>query len=163
MSAAAASQVEPAPSTTRIFCLAANDRADEITSSMLAQLLERGGYGVLSLPAGSAFEEIVKNLPLEPQDVVCISALPPFAFSQAASLCQRVRLHLPEIRILAGIWGFPGDLEKARERFAGAHPDAVVGSLAQAVQQIGEWRNQFAESSFSEPVAQAEPDGLSES
>jgi predicted PurR-regulated permease PerM len=154
---------EPAPSTMRIFCLAANDLADEITSSMLAQLLERSGHGVLSLPVGSAFEEIVKNLPLEPQDVVCISALPPFAFAQAASLCQRVRLHLPEVKILAGIWGVPGDMEKARERFAGAHPDAVVGSLAQAVQQIGQWRNQFAEGSRTQAVPQSEPDGLSQS
>ena len=160
--ASAASQVEPLPSSTRIFCLAANDQADEITSSMLAQLLERSGHGVLSLPVGSPFEEIVKNLPLEPQDVVCISALPPFAFAQAASLCQRVRLHLPVVKLLAGIWGVPGDMEKARDRFAGAHPDAVVGSLAQAVQQIGEWRSQFMESSFSEPVPQSEAEGLSE-
>jgi predicted PurR-regulated permease PerM len=158
-----ASQVEPVPSSTRIFCLAANDQADEITSSMLAQLLERAGHGVLSLPVGSAFEEIVKNLPLEPQDVVCISALPPFAFAQAASLCQRVRLHLPDVKVLAGIWGVSGDMEKARERFGGAQPDAVVSSLAQAVQRIGEWRNQFAEGSFTEPVPQSEPDGPSKS
>jgi len=148
----AASQAEPVPSSTRIFCLAANDRADEITSSMLAQLLERDGHGVLSLPVGSPFEEIVENLPLEPQDVICISALPPFAFAQAASLCQRVRLHLPEVKILAGIWGVSGDLEKAKARFGGAHPDTVVGSLAQAVEQISEWRNQFSEAAFGEAV-----------
>ena len=163
MSMSPASQVEPQSSATRIFCLAANDQADEITSSMLAQLLERAGHGVLSLPVGSAFEEIIKNLPLEPQDVVCISALPPFAFAQAASLCQRVRLHLPEVKVLAGIWGVPGDMEKARERFAGAHPDAVVSSLAQAVQRIGEWANQFAEVSFGEAAPQSEADGLSDS
>lgn len=141
----AATQAEPVPSTTRIFCLAANDQADEITSSMLAQFLERGGHGVLSLPVGSPFEEIVKNLPLEPQDVICISALPPFAFTQAASLCQRVRLQLPEVKILAGIWGVSGDLEKAKARFGGAHPDTVVASLAQAVERISAWRDQFAE------------------
>jgi hypothetical protein len=141
----AASRAEPVPSTTRIFCLAANDQADEITSSMLAQLLERGGHGVLSLPVGSPFEDIVKNLPLEPQDVICISALPPFAFAQAASLCQRVRLQLPDVKILAGIWGVSGDFEKAKARFGGSHPDTVVGSLAQAVEQISEWRNQFAD------------------
>lgn len=137
----ASSHAEPEPSDTRIFCLAANDRADEIASSMLAQMLERDGHGVLSMPVGSAFEDIVKHLPPEPQDVICISALPPFAFTQAASLCQLVRLHLPDVKILAGIWGFSGDLEKAQERFGSARPDAVVASLAQAVDQISDWRN----------------------
>jgi len=161
--APAASHAEPVPSTMRIFCLAASDQADEITSSMLAQLLERGGHGVLSLPVGSPFEEIVKNLPLEPQDVICISALPPFAFAQAASLCQRVRLHLPEVKILAGIWGVSGDLEKAKARFGGAPPDTVVGTLAQAIDQIGRWRNQFAEAPFTEAVPPSKHAGFSES
>jgi hypothetical protein len=158
----AASHAEPVPSTTRIFCLAANDQADEITSSMLAQLLERGGHGVLSLPFGSPFEDIVKNIPLEPQDVICISALPPFAFTQAASLCQRVRLHSPEIKILAGIWGVSGDLEKAKARFGSARPDTVLGSLAQAVEQISEWHNQFADAPFGEAVPQTKRGGFSE-
>jgi predicted PurR-regulated permease PerM len=132
---------EPVASVVRIFCLAANDQADEITSSMLAQLLERAGHGVLSLPGGSLFEEILTHLPPEPQDVICISALPPFAFAQARTLCQRIRLHLPRIRILAGIWGYAGDLDKAKERFGSTPPDRVVASLAQAVEQISNWHN----------------------
>jgi predicted PurR-regulated permease PerM len=139
------SHAEPIPSDTRIFCLAANDRADEITSSMLAQLLERGGHGVLSLPVGSPFAEIVEHIPPEPQDVICISAVPPFAFAQAASLCQLVRLHLPEVKILAGIWGYSGDLDKALERFGTARPDAVVATMSQAVGQISEWRSRTSD------------------
>ncbi len=134
----------PARSAIRIFCLAANDQADEITSSMLSQLLERAGHGVLSLPLGSPFEEILTHLPPEPQDVICISALPPFAFAQSQALCQRVRIHLPQIKILAGIWGFTGDLNKARERFGSTQPDKVVASLAQAVEQISQWHNATA-------------------
>ena len=132
---------EPIPSAIRIFCLPANDQADQITSSLLSQLLERAGHGVLSLPVDSPFEEILTHLPPELQDVVCISALPPFAFAQSQALCQRVRLHLPEIKILVGIWGFSGDLNKAKERFGSARPDRVVASLAQAVEQIGQWHN----------------------
>jgi predicted PurR-regulated permease PerM len=132
---------EPVPSAVRIFCLPANDQADEITSSMLSQLLERAGHGVLSLPVDSPFEEILTHLPPEPHDVICISALPPFAFAQSRALCQRVRIHLPQIKILAGIWGFAGDLDKAQERFGSTQPDRVVASLAQAVDQISEWHN----------------------
>ena len=143
--APAAGRADAAPSTMRIFCLAANDQADEITSSMLAQLLERAGHGVLSLPVSSQLEEILQNLPPEPQDVICISALPPFAFAQAAALCQRIRLRLPEVKILAGVWGFSGDLNKAQQRFGSGNPDALVASLAQAVDQISVWRNQSVE------------------
>jgi predicted PurR-regulated permease PerM len=144
---------EPAPSAMRIFCLAANDQADEITSSMLAQLLERAGHGVISLPVESRFEDIVQHLPPEPQDVICISALPPFAFAQAASICQRIRLHLPEIKVLAGIWGSNGDANKALERFGSARPDALVSTLAQALQQIGKWHGQSADgTAFDQPA-----------
>ncbi len=128
-------------SAIRIFCLSANDQADEITSSMLSQLLERAGHGVLSLSVGSPFEEILTHIPPEPQDVICISALPPFAFAQCNALCQRVRMHLPQIKILAGIWGFAGDLDKAKERFGSTGPDRVAASLAQAVEQVGQWHN----------------------
>lgn len=130
------------PSDIRIFCLSANDQADEITASMLSQLLERAGHGVLSLPVGAPFEEILTTLPPEPQDVICISALPPFAFAQAAALCQRIRIQLPEIKVLAGIWGFAGDLEEAKERFGSTQPDRLVASLAQAVEQISQWHNE---------------------
>jgi predicted PurR-regulated permease PerM len=133
------SPTEPAASGIRIFCFPASDQADEITSSMLAQLLERAGHGVLSLPVGSPFEEILTHLPPEPDDVVCISALPPFAFAQSHSLCQRVRMQLPQAKIVAGIWGYTGDLDKAKERFGSAQPDRVVASLAEAVEQINEW------------------------
>jgi predicted PurR-regulated permease PerM len=132
-------RAERQSSAVRVFCLAANDRADEITSSMLAQLLERAGHGVLSLPVDSAFEEILTHLQPERQDVICISALPPFAFAQSLALYQRIRMHLPEIKILAGIWGFNENLEAARERFGSAPPDRVVASLASAVEQINDW------------------------
>jgi predicted PurR-regulated permease PerM len=126
-------------SSVRIFCLAANDQADEIASSMLAQLLERNGHGVISLPAsGSALETLTHLLP-EEQDVICISAVPPFAFAQAGALCQRIRMQLSKVRIVVGIWGFSGDFEKAGERFGNARPDRIVARLADAVEQIAGW------------------------
>jgi predicted PurR-regulated permease PerM len=128
------------PSTVRIFCLAANDQADEIASSMLAQLLERNGHGVVSLPAGATAQETLTHLQPEEQDVICISAVPPFAFAQASALCQRIRLQLPDNRILVGIWGLSGDFEKAAERFGSSQPDRIVATLADAVEQIADWQ-----------------------
>jgi predicted PurR-regulated permease PerM len=130
---------QPEPSAVRIFCLAANDQADEIASSMLAQLLERAGHGVVSLPASPAVHEALTHVLPEQHDVICISALPPFAFAQASALCQRIRIQLPQIKILVGIWGFPSDLDKAAERFGSTRPDRIVATLAQAVEQIANW------------------------
>jgi predicted PurR-regulated permease PerM len=131
--------VPPEPSAVRIFCLAGNDQADEIASSMLAQLLERNGHGVVSLPAGAAAAETLTHLLPEEQDVICISALLPFAFAQASALCQRIRAQLPTVRIVVGIWGFSNDFEKAAERFGNTRPDRIVATLADALEQIGEW------------------------
>jgi predicted PurR-regulated permease PerM len=131
--------VAPEPSAVRIFCLAANDRADEIASSMLAQLLERNGHGVVSLPANPAALETLTHLLPEEQDVICVSAVPPFAFAQAGVLCQRIRMQLPKIKIVVGIWGFSGDFEKAAERFGNTRPDRIVATLADAVEQIADW------------------------
>jgi predicted PurR-regulated permease PerM len=127
------------PSAVRIFCLAANDRADEIASSMLAQLLERNGHGVVSLPASESALETLTHLLPEEQDVICISAVPPFAFAQAAALCQRIRMQFSRIRIVVGIWGFSGDFEKAAERFGNTRPNRIVARLADAFEQIGDW------------------------
>jgi predicted PurR-regulated permease PerM len=133
-------------SAVRIFCLAANDQADEIASSMLAQLLERNGHGVVSLPASGAPLETLTHLLPEQQDVICISAVPPFAFAQAAALCQRIRMQLPKVRIVVGIWGFSGDFEKAGERFGNTRPDRIVARLADAVEQIADWHKVAVES-----------------
>ncbi len=162
--APAGREIFPASSSMRIFCLAANDQADEIASSMLAQLLERAGHGVIGLPVEPHLEELLGHLAPEPQDVICISAVPPFAFAQAASLCQRVRLHLPEIKVLVGIWESSLDINKALERFGGAQPDTIVATLAQAVEQIGKWAHQPEErKDFSRTASPTDREGVSES
>jgi len=42
-------------------------------------------------------------------DIICVSALPPFAFAAAAKLCATFETRFPDVRIMAGIWGFPED------------------------------------------------------
>jgi len=49
---------------------------------------------------------------------------------------------LPQTKILAGIWGFAGDIDKAKERFGSTQPDRLVASMAQAVEQIDEWNKE---------------------
>jgi hypothetical protein len=113
---------------------------------MLVQLLERAHHQTLLLPAGSVSGEILDSLANEPNTVVFISALPPFAFSQARAICQRVRLHLPHNRIVIGLWNIPADPDQTPdltiERFGNGKPTIIVNTLAQAIRQVTLWRQQ---------------------
>jgi hypothetical protein len=125
--------------STRIICLPANDRADEVTAAMLAQVLEQAGHAALSLPiAHASLVEMLGVLEIRPDDVICISALPPYAFPPARTMCKLVRERFPKVKLVIGIWGFSGDTEKAKARFERTQPDRLLTSLAQAVEQVQE-------------------------
>jgi hypothetical protein len=125
--------------SARIICLPANDRADEVTAAMLAQILERAGYAALSLPIDRAsLLETLVLLEIRPDDVICISALPPFAFQPARTMCKLIRERFPKVKLVAGVWGFSGDTEKAMVRFERTQPDRLLTGMAQAVAQIRE-------------------------
>jgi|SRR5579863_518185 len=121
---------------SRILCLPALDQADEITAAMLAQLLEQKGYVALSFPHGASPIEMVALLSPKPHDLICISALPPYAFSPARVICKQIRGRFPGITVIACVWGFTGDTEKAKARFERNQPDRLLTSLAQALEQI---------------------------
>ena len=106
---------------------------------MLSQLLEQAGYATLCLPVDHAsLAEMLALLEIKPDDVICISALPPFAFPPARTMCKLIRERFPKLKIVIGVWGFAGDVEKAKARFERTQPDRLLTSLAQAVAQIQE-------------------------
>jgi predicted PurR-regulated permease PerM len=129
-----------------VVCISVSDQADELTTLMLGQLMERASHPTLLLSAASVAGEILDSLAAEPTTVVFISALPPFAFSQARAICQRVRSHLPNNRIIVGLWNSPNDPdqtpEQLIERFGSGKPNIIVTSLAQALQQLTNWHLQ---------------------
>ena len=125
-----------------VVCISANDQADELTALMLAQLMERANHQTLLLSASFVSNEILENLAKEPTTVVFISALPPFAFSQARTICQKVRSHLPLNRIVIGFWNNNDDPDQTIERFGKGRPNVVVNTLGQALEQITHWHEQ---------------------
>ena len=123
----------------RILCLAAHDRADEVTAAMLAQLLERKGFATLSFPmAGTSPHEWFALIEAGRSDVVCISALPPYAFAPARAMCKQIRERFPKLKVVVCVWGFGGDAEKAKVRFERSQPDCLCTSLAGAVEKVQE-------------------------
>jgi predicted PurR-regulated permease PerM len=123
----------------RILCLPANDRADEVTAAMLAQILEHAGHAALSLPiVHTSPVELLALIEKRQDDVICICALPPYAFPPARTMCKLIRERFPKLKLVIGVWGFSGDAEKAKARFDRTQPDRLLTSLAQAVEQIQE-------------------------
>jgi predicted PurR-regulated permease PerM len=136
------SEYRPADATDRpnhrIVCLPAHDRADEITSAMLAQILDQKGFATLSFPLGPSLHECLASIASNPGDVVCISALPPYAFAPARAMCKQIRELFPKLKVVVCVWGFSGDTHKAMARFERTQPDRLSTSLAEAVEHVQE-------------------------
>ncbi len=122
----------------RVLCFPAYDRADEITAAMLAQILEHKGFATLSFPLGPSLVECLASIGSSPGDVVCISALPPYAFAPARAMCKQIREVLPKLKIVVCVWGFSGDTKKAMARFERTQPDRLSTSIAEAVEHVQE-------------------------
>jgi hypothetical protein len=144
--------LKPAP----VICIPAGDQADEVTAMVLAQLLEQSCHNTLLLPTASVTPEILERLGQDPGTILCISALPPFVFTQTRTLCQRIREQLPENRILIGLWQSAQSPDLMRERFGSARPDRVVATLGDAMAQIEQWQ----QGCTTEPASAAMPQPL---
>ena len=127
--------------TNPMVCVPAGDQADEIAATMFAQLLEQCGHKTLLLPSTALSPEILERLGEEQGTMICISAVPPFAFAQARNMALRLRQALPHNRVLVGLWGTTGDKEAIRERFGNAKPDVIVSTLREAIDQVKEYES----------------------
>jgi predicted PurR-regulated permease PerM len=140
------------PKGAPVICIPAGDQADELSSMMLAQLLEQSCRNTLLLPIASVTPEILERLGQDEGTILCISALPPFVFTQTRALCQRIREQLPQNRILVAMWQSAQDPAVMRERFGSARPDRVVTNLTTALAQIEEWQQSWAGKAPMQPV-----------
>jgi predicted PurR-regulated permease PerM len=121
-----------------VICVPVADQADEIAATMLAQLLERSGHGTMLLTPSAMSEELMERLAEAPETIVCISAMPPFAFAQARKLAQSLRKGLPKNRMVVGLWGSKDSINTLRERFGAARPNAIATTLGDALERVRE-------------------------
>jgi hypothetical protein len=97
--------------------------------------LTRAGYAAVCIPLGKPVEMIQKTVQSAP-NIVCISALPPYAFSHAKSAYSKIYAQLPQSGILLGIWNYPGDLDRLAARIGLADDHTVATTLSQALSEI---------------------------
>jgi predicted PurR-regulated permease PerM len=145
-------ETEPAPEPpSPVVCIAAEDQADEIAGTMLAQLLEQCGHRSMLLSPSALSTEIMERLAEDPNTILCISAVPPFAFAQARRLAQSLRKSLPKNPIVVALWGGDGDADTLRERFGNPRPDAIVTTLIDALSRVREIDSRTAKSGSKAP------------
>jgi hypothetical protein len=120
----------------KVVCVPARDEADEIVAIMLAQVLETAGHQALCIPLGTA-AEMLAQVKDERPDVVCISALPPFAIPHARALYAKLRAQDPKLQIIVGLWNFTDDPSKVSRRLGlseGARAFTTLAELRQALE-----------------------------
>jgi hypothetical protein len=120
-----------------ILCVPARDEADEIVGTMLAQLLQGAGHRAECLEVESA-ERIIAQISREKPDVVCISALPPFAIPAVRALYGRMHAQNPNQKVLVGLWHFSGDSTKLARRLALKEDSRAFTTLAELVHEVQE-------------------------
>ncbi len=122
------------PVSKKIACLPVRDDADEVVGIMLAQLLDRAGYSAVAIPIGSVDGMLAEAANAEPE-IVCLSALPPYAVSHARSIYRRLRMQRPKLKIIIGLWNYPEDPVKAAMEISGGEQNLVCTTLAQIILQ----------------------------
>lgn len=120
----------------KVLCVGARDEADEIVAIMLAQVLETAGHRALCIPLGTA-AEMLAQVKDERPDVVCISALPPFAIPHARALYAKLRAQDSKLRIVVGLWNSTDDPTKVSRRLGlseGARAFTTLAELRQTLE-----------------------------
>ena len=120
-----------------VFCLPADDRADETTARLLAAVLATAGIDARSSSSAALKGEMMDLIGAAEPDAISICALPRGAISHARYLCKRLHQRFGRIPILVGLWNLEGDAQHVRERFAAAGATRVVVSYAELVQALG--------------------------
>lgn len=121
------------PST--IVCIPARDESDELGATMLLQILEREGHVAQLLPRNlttKVFEELETLHP----DVICVSALYPLAPGLARPLCRQLRQRCPNVKLIMGLWEYPGGAIRAQERLGSSCADFIGTSLEEVVDSL---------------------------
>jgi hypothetical protein len=129
------SRTESETGRVDVLCIPARDDADDVVAMLLSQLLERQGHRAESILIGTTSEMLSQVEDANP-DVVCISALPPFALNHARALHTKLHAHLPKLYIIICLWNFEGDAQKAASRLRQATGHGFFATLPEVLQHI---------------------------
>jgi predicted PurR-regulated permease PerM len=119
----------------RVVCAAVRDDSDEVVAMMLAQWLRRADHFVKTIPPQNLERTVAEIFDAQP-DVVCLSALPPYAMSYARTLYEAIHARQSNLDIIIGLWNHSGDIAKAARVITGDPGNPICVTLAEAVERI---------------------------
>ena len=129
---------QPAPPSVlakRVVCVAVRDDSDEIVALMLAQLLGRAGHSAKTIPLGNVDQVVDEVFDARPE-VVCLSALPPYAHGLRANAVRGFASAPVKSRHCDWPVDHSGDLAKAAKVITGDQGYPVCVTLAEAVERV---------------------------
>ena len=121
---------------TRVFCIPARDAADEIAAAMCAYFLTQEGFPAVAFPVMDSPGKMMASVGCQTEDVVCISAVPPFAAGTARKIARSIEEEANSPTLIAGLWSFERPSEARMQRLAKSLSASVATSLAEAVAQV---------------------------
>ena len=133
--------VQPLPKKQSVLAYPASSAADELALHMLGQLLEKTPIGMEVLSSHTLISELIAAIQERGCPIVCIADLPPSPPSKTRYLIKKLRIALPDVKIVVGRWA-PAPLadEDARSLMeAGAtHVASTMSETANQLRQLAE-------------------------
>jgi hypothetical protein len=133
--------VQPLPKKQSVLAYPASSAADELALHMLGQLLEQTPIAMEVLSSHTLISELITAMQERGCPIVCIADLPPSPPSKTRYLIKKLRIALPDVKIVVGRWA-PAPLadEDARSLMeAGAtHVASTMSETANQLRQLAE-------------------------
>jgi hypothetical protein len=122
-----------------IVCAGTRGNLDEVAAAMLGQALEDHGATVRVLPCDALQSSQLGALNLDQSAMMVLSYMNADSLAHARFLIRRLRRRFPNVCILLGLWTFTPELMARRDPIAATGADRVAITMADAIEQIGDF------------------------
>jgi predicted PurR-regulated permease PerM len=126
----------PSLAGLRILGIPAQEGSDELVLEMLRRVLELKGYEMEVLAGESVVTTSLSMIESFQPAAVCVVSIAPDSLGMVRSICKRLRSRFPGLIIIAGRFGFHGNLAETRDQLISAGANSVASSLEEAALQI---------------------------
>lgn len=147
---------DPAPvadeeNISRLFCVPASARRDELAAGMVANLLHRKGLSAEIAPSTLVSGELVGWVEEVEAEVILISAVGPTTLYQVRYRCLKLRTRFPRLKIVVALRDVTGRSTDSRSVLRESGADEVVTSISEAAARVVA----FAAATPARPVVEA--------
>jgi predicted PurR-regulated permease PerM len=128
-----------APGKVRILGCPGSGEADRLALEMLRQLLDPTRWDMEVLSKEMLSSELVAFVGEKKPALVCIGALPPGGLARTRYLCKRLRVRLPNAKIVVGRWGLKNSVQENQDQLVEAGADRVETTLLETRTHLSTW------------------------